>query len=65
VVIGIRVRSGAVHKLPGDRRAALTSNPAALDAWNDITPPARSEFIGWVEDAKQPTTREHRERNGS
>ena len=32
---------------------ALIANPTALDAWKDITPLARNEFICWVEDAKQ------------
>jgi Bacteriocin-protection, YdeI or OmpD-Associated len=32
----------------------------ALDAWKDITPLARNEFICWVEDAKQRMTRERR-----
>ncbi len=31
-----------------------------LDAWKDITSLARNEFIRWVEDAKQQTTRERR-----
>ena len=51
---------GVVHELPGDLREALISNPAALDAWKDITPLARNEFICWVEDAKQDVTRERR-----
>jgi Bacteriocin-protection, YdeI or OmpD-Associated len=55
-----RVPGGVVHKLPGDLRKALIANPTALDAWNDITPLARNEFICWVEDAKQETTRERR-----
>ena len=55
-----RVPGGAVHKLPGDLRKALIANPAALDAWKDITPLARNEFICWVEDAKQEMTRERR-----
>jgi hypothetical protein len=38
----------------------VISNPAALNAWNDITPLARNEFICWVEDAKQDVTRERR-----
>jgi uncharacterized protein YdeI (YjbR/CyaY-like superfamily) len=42
-----------VHKLPGDLRKALMVNRTALDAWKDITPLARNEFICWVEDAKQ------------
>ena len=59
-VSGSRVSGGVVHKLPRDLRAALIANPTALDAWNDITPLARNEFICWVEDAKQERTRERR-----
>ncbi|HTU40027.1 MAG TPA: YdeI/OmpD-associated family protein [Acidimicrobiales bacterium] len=55
-----RVPGGVVHKLPRDLRTALVANPAALRAWNDITPLARNEFICWVEDAKQDKTRERR-----
>jgi hypothetical protein len=49
-----------VHKLPADLRTALVANATALDAWNDITPLARNEFICWVDDAKQMTPRERR-----
>jgi Bacteriocin-protection, YdeI or OmpD-Associated len=59
-VSGQRVPGGVVHKLPGDLRKALIANATALDAWKDITPLARNEFICWVEDAKQETTRERR-----
>jgi len=59
-VSGRRVLGGAVHKLPVDLRAALIANPTALDAWHDITPLARNEFICWVEDAKQDMTRQRR-----
>jgi uncharacterized protein YdeI (YjbR/CyaY-like superfamily) len=55
-----QVPGGAVHKLPSDLRKALIANPTALDAWRDITPLARNEFICWVEDAKQEKTRERR-----
>jgi len=55
-----RVAGGVVHKLPEDLRDALLDNGAALDAWNDITPLARNEFICWVEDAKQKATRQRR-----
>jgi hypothetical protein len=51
---------GVVHELPGDLRDVLLVNATALDAWNDITPLARNEFICWVEDAKQATTRARR-----
>jgi hypothetical protein len=54
------VPGGVVHKLPPDLHKALTANARALDAWKDITPLARNEFICWVEDAKQEMTRERR-----
>jgi hypothetical protein len=59
-VSGQRVPGGVVHKLPADLRTALVANATALDAWKDITPLARNEFICWVEDAKQNRTRERR-----
>ena len=55
-----QVPAGVVHKLPRDLREALIADRTALDAWRDITPLARNEFICWVEDAKQETTRERR-----
>ena len=59
-VSSARVPGGVVHKLPQDLRLALIGNPTALDAWKDITPLARNEFICWVENAKQEATREKR-----
>jgi uncharacterized protein YdeI (YjbR/CyaY-like superfamily) len=55
-----QVPTGVVHDLPADLREALVANPKALAAWSDITPLARNEFICWVEDAKQATTRQRR-----
>jgi len=55
-----RVPGGVVHKLPADLRKELIANIPALVAWKDITPLARNEFICWVEDAGQATTRERR-----
>jgi hypothetical protein len=57
---GRRVPGGVVHKLPADLRKALVADATVLDAWKDITPLARNEFICWVEDAKQEMTRERR-----
>ena len=51
---------GVVHELPGDLCEALLANAVALAAWRDITPLARNEFICWIEDAKQPATRQRR-----
>ena len=48
-VSGPRVPGGVVHRLPADLRSALVSNTVALDAWKDITPLARNEFICWVD----------------
>jgi len=59
-VSGQRVPGGVVHSLPADLRKALIANATALGVWKDITPLARNEFICWVEDAKQETTRERR-----
>jgi uncharacterized protein YdeI (YjbR/CyaY-like superfamily) len=60
IVSGPQVPGGVVHQLPDDLREALVGNGTALDAWIDITPLARNEFICWVEDAKQGATRERR-----
>lgn len=46
------------HKLPDDLKKALTTNPAALKAWNDITPLARNEWICWTVTVKQQATRD-------
>ena len=54
------VPSGVVHELPADLREALLADAEALALWGDITPLARNEFICWVEDTKQDTTRERR-----
>jgi Bacteriocin-protection, YdeI or OmpD-Associated len=50
------VPGGVLHKLPPDLHSALIANVAALDAWKDITPLTRNEFICWVEDAKPRET---------
>ena len=59
-VSGQSLLGGVVHELPTDLREALLANATALVAWNDITPLARNEFICWVDDAKQETTRARR-----
>jgi Bacteriocin-protection, YdeI or OmpD-Associated len=55
-----QVPGGVVHGLPTDLHEALIGDAVALEAWKDITPLARNEFICWVEDAKQQKTRERR-----
>lgn len=51
---------GVVHDMPSDFNAALTAAPAAREAWRDITPLARNEWICWVTSPKKPETREKR-----
>ncbi|MFP5320518.1 MAG: YdeI/OmpD-associated family protein [Acidimicrobiia bacterium] len=56
----VELPGGVVHELPDDLRAGLEASAVALEAWQDITPLARNEFICWVEDAKREATRERR-----
>ena len=55
-----KLSDGVVHKLPADLKKALTTFSGAREAWEEITPLARNEFICWVEDAKKDETRSHR-----
>lgn len=55
-----RVPAGTVHTLPKDLEAALIDTATGIEAWEDITPLARNEFICWVENARQSKTRERR-----
>jgi hypothetical protein len=51
---------GTVHRAPDDLRAAIEADPAVLALWQGLTPLGRNEFVCWVEDAKQPATRQRR-----
>lgn len=55
-----KIAGGTVHKVPADLRKALVSNGGAFDAWEDITPLARNEWICWILSAKKIETRKHR-----
>jgi uncharacterized protein YdeI (YjbR/CyaY-like superfamily) len=48
---------GVAHKVPEDLREALTSDPKALEVWEDLTPLARNEWICWVTFVKKDETR--------
>ncbi len=54
------ISAGTVHKLPADVQKVITSSPAAREAWKDLTPLARNEWICWIESAKKAETRRHR-----
>jgi uncharacterized protein YdeI (YjbR/CyaY-like superfamily) len=53
-------KPGPLHKVPGDMRQAVSSEPKTHAAWKDLTPLARNEWICWVISAKQETTRRDR-----
>jgi hypothetical protein len=51
---------GTVHEAREDLQAAVRSNPKTFALWQSLTPLGRNEFICWVDDAKQPKTRQRR-----
>lgn len=51
---------GTVHDAAEDMQEAIRSRPELLALWEGLTPLGRNEFICWVEDAKQPATRQRR-----
>lgn len=53
-------KKGPVHRAPKDLKDALANSKKAHDAWEDITPLARNEFVCWVTSAKQEETRAKR-----
>ena len=52
-----QVLAGVLHEVPSDVRKILTSKPALLAMWNDLTPIQRNEWICWVTIVKKPETR--------
>src|SRR5437764_4170319 len=48
-----KISGGVVHQVTSDLKKALTYDPQALTAWEDITPLARNEWICWIESAKK------------
>jgi len=46
--------------MPGDLRVALTASDKAKTLWKDLAPIGRTDWIRWVESAKQPETRARR-----
>lgn len=51
---------GTVHEAREDLQAALLSDSNVFALWENLTPLGRNEFISWVDDAKQPKTRQRR-----
>lgn len=51
---------GTIHEAGDDLQSSIRSTPALFALWEGLTPIGRNEFICWVEDAKQLTTRQRR-----
>ena len=51
---------GTVHESSEDFQAAVRMDPKVFALWQGLTPLGRNEFICWVDDAIQPTTRQRR-----
>lgn len=51
---------GTVHDAADDLQDAIRADPGVLALWEGLTPLGRNEFICWVDDAKQPATRQRR-----
>ena len=57
----LNLSGGTVHQLPDDLNQAIAGSSAkVVEAWQDITPLARNEFICWVSSPKKPETRARR-----
>lgn len=53
-----KIATGVVHDVPADLREVLTSSDKVLNAWNDLTPLGRNEWICWVISVKKEETRQ-------
>lgn len=53
-----RIANGTVHPLPKDFKEALLSSAKITNAWNNITPLARNEWLCWIISVKKQETRE-------
>ena len=52
--------NGTAHEAQEDLRKAIVSDLTVFDLWQKLTPLGRNEFICWIDDAKQATTRQRR-----
>jgi uncharacterized protein YdeI (YjbR/CyaY-like superfamily) len=49
-----------INTIPQDLQAALNADQAALTAFESLPPSHQRAYLQWIEDAKQPSTRERR-----
>lgn len=52
-----KISGGVAHELPSDLKKALAANKKALQAWENITPLARNEWVCWTISVKTDITR--------
>jgi uncharacterized protein YdeI (YjbR/CyaY-like superfamily) len=55
-----RAGEASEPRVPTDLRKALAAIPKAKAQWKDLTPIARTDFISWIDSAKQQETRRRR-----
>lgn len=53
-----RIATGVAHAVPVDLRRALVSSEKVIEAWNNLTPLGRNEWICWTISVKKPETRQ-------
>lgn len=54
------ISRGSVHPVPKELRTVLLATPKMREAWEDITPLARNEWICWITSAKKEETKQER-----
>lgn len=52
-----KISGGVAHETPKDLEKALVADTKALEAWEDITPLSRNEWICWTISVKREETR--------
>lgn len=55
----MKISNGVVHKVPADLKKAISASPKFHEAWEDITPLARNEWICWITSVKKEETRKN------
>lgn len=55
-----KTQNETIHRMPQDLRDAIGSDSKVLNAWEDITPLARNEWICWVTSPIKTETRKKR-----
>jgi uncharacterized protein YdeI (YjbR/CyaY-like superfamily) len=51
------IATGVVHDVPADLMNVLIASSNIREAWNDLTPLARNEWICWIISVKKDETR--------